>query len=207
MSRRDLTCAALSGLITGSLVGLIGLLRPGLLPAWLAASALVLCPLSFVAGMALATLLGHRWSVMLQLGRFVAVGLVTTALDFSLMNTAMVVLDFASGPLFSICKTGTFSVCLFNSYLWNKHWTFEAGRSGLGQRELVRFTLVRFGVMTLDVGIASLLVNGIGAPDAIPPAVWANIGVASGSFTSMVGNFLGQRFVVFRSRTSPGTTP
>ena len=50
----------------------------------------------------------------------------------------------------------------------------------------------------INVGALSLIVNSIGAPGAVSPALWANIGALIATAASLIWNFLGYKFIVFR---------
>ncbi|PIP92113.1 hypothetical protein COW77_01700, partial [Candidatus Wolfebacteria bacterium CG18_big_fil_WC_8_21_14_2_50_39_7] len=86
---------------------------------------------------------------------------------------------------------------VINSYFWNKHWTFGVSDSA-NIKEFSQFMAVSLVGFAINVGAASLLVNFIGSPESISPERWANIGALSATIISLVWNFVGYKFIVFK---------
>lgn len=155
--------------------------------------------LSFFAPLALfvVKLLGRKWKVLEEFGKFAAVGTLNTLLDIGVLNALMITTGIVAGIGFSGFKAISFLVGTTNSYFWNKFWTFQNSMpiSVSQYSRFFLFTLVGTGI---NVSVASVLVNGIGAPAGISPSLWANISALIAVFTAMMWNFLSYRKIVFK---------
>ena len=77
-------------------------------------------------GMLVASLLGKRFLVFLQAGKFLLVGALNTFIDLGVLNMLIWISGIAAGAWYIVFKSISFLVATVNSYFWNKHWTFEA---------------------------------------------------------------------------------
>jgi putative flippase GtrA len=148
-------------------------------------------------GYSVAYLLSKRWPVLLQFVKFGIVGGLNSMLDLGVLNILIKWSGIASGLYFSLFKTLSFTVAVINSYFWNKYWTFHSG-DGPRPIEFFKFVSVTAVGLAINVGTASLVVNFIGAPEGISPALWANIGAVSSVLISLFWNFIGIKFIVFK---------
>lgn len=142
--------------------------------------------------------LSRWWPVLLQFVKFGIVGGLNAMIDLGVLNFLIYFSGIAAGFLYSVFKSVSFLTAVTNSYFWNKYWTFKS-ESGVAKVEFAKFFLVNLFTFTLNVGTASVLVNVVGAPAGFSPELWANIGAVSAVFISMFINFLGMKFIVFRS--------
>ncbi|TSA45629.1 GtrA family protein, partial [bacterium] len=143
--------------------------------------------------------LSRFWPVFDQFGKFAAVGTLNTLLDLGVLNLLMFLTGLYGGFSFVGFKAISFLAGTTNSYFWNKLWTFQ-------NKLPVTFSeYLRFGAFTLvgaliNVGVASLIVNVIGAPANFNPKLWANIGALVAVLASFLWNFLSYRNIVFKNR-------
>ncbi len=147
-------------------------------------------------------LLGKKWPVFEQFGKFAAVGTLNTLLYLAVINFLILLTDISRGSSYSVFVVLGFLVATTNSYLWNKFWTFES-KAPVTLREygvFIGFTVV--GTL-INVGVASLIVNDIGAPAGVDPKLWANVGALTAVFVSFIWNFLAYRKIVFRRKNNP----
>lgn len=121
-----------------------------------------------------------------QFYRFVFVGALNTAVDlgiFLFLNNLMVV-------HYIYCQIGGYSAGVFNSFIWNKYWTFQQPKKN-------QSLLSQFGKFLLVNGV-SLLLTLIGLAILIDfwavPAIAAKLLIL---FLSQLVNFAGYRFLVF----------
>lgn len=141
--------------------------------------------------------LGTRNPVFFQFGKFLTIGLSNTAIDFGILNLLMFLTNIESGYLYSIFKATSFLVAVINSYLWNKFWTFENTGTAIG-KEVLQFMTISGVGFVINVIVASFIVNVIGSVGGISPRLWANIGAFAAIVISVVWNFVGYKFVVFK---------
>ncbi len=145
--------------------------------------------------------LSRFWPVLDQFGKFAAVGTLNTLLDLGILNLLMFLTGFYGGPPYVGFKTVSFIVGMTNSYFWNKLWTFQ-NKSPVTLTEYLRFGALTLVGTFINVGVASLIVNAIGAPDGFDLRVWANVGAIIAVFSAMLWNFLSYRNLVFKNSTS-----
>jgi len=149
------------------------------------------------------SLLSRLFPVLLQIAKFVAVGGLNTLLDLGILNILIFISGIASGYWYSIFKSISFIVAVINSYFWNKYWTF-GGSKTVSVKEFSQFFVVSLIGFGINIGLASFVVNVInpisliGPIGLITPERWANIGALAATIISLVWNFVGYKFIVFK---------
>jgi len=152
-----------------------------------------------VVALWIAALISKMVPVILQIAKFAATGVLNTLLDIGVLNLLMFVFGITAGVAYSLFKGISFIVSNINSYFWNKNWTF--GVSGTAStKEFGQFFAVSFIGFLINTGIASLVVNFIGPVSGISATLWANIGAIAATLASLVWNFLGYKFIVFKKQ-------
>lgn len=66
-----------------------------------------------------------KFPILLQLSRFVAIGVINTALDFIVLNFLAKLLGITAGAELGAINIISFSLAVVQSYFWNKYWTFN----------------------------------------------------------------------------------
>lgn len=145
----------------------------------------------------LTSLLSCLFPVLLQIAKFVAVGGLNTLLDLGILNTLIFLSGIAVGWWYSIFKGISFIAAVINSYFWNKHWTFGVGGTA-SVKEFSQFFVVSLVGFGINISLASFVVNVIGSPENISLERWANIGAFATTIVSLIWNFLGYKFIVFK---------
>lgn len=129
--------------------------------------------------------------------RFGIVGVLNTVVDFALLNLLYHVVGLPLLGANTLSVTGG----IVNSFFWNKHWTFSAGGWHRWWRQaLVFVTVSLIGLVINDAGIYVLHVWSGGTS-----VLAVNMQKIGASVISMVWNFLGYRFLAFRSARSEGS--
>lgn len=168
----------------------LGFRRPliALLPV-----ALLLFALLFFAA---ASRLAEKRTWALQAARFLIVGFLNTSISFGLLNFGSLVTGVYSGPGIAALNAAAFIVGFTNSFIWNRYWTFGKSTSSV-ITELSKFLAVTLGSLALDTGLVFSLTTFV-PHDGFSPAVLENLAKIAGAATSMVWNFLGYKFIVFK---------
>lgn len=83
---------------------------------------------------------------------------------------------------------GAFCVALANNFLWNRHWTFEAGHGHPGF-QAARFFAVSVAALLINLAVLEMLISGASMGDL--PAQAIAVAVA------MPFNFLGNKLWTF----------
>ncbi len=195
MLKKDLINAAVIGFVVAAIF--LGVIKNTGLSVPYLNTALFIFPVLSVLGMFIASLLARKFAVLLQAARFLLVGGLNTFIDLGVLNLLIFAGGTAVGIWFTIFKGIAFIVAVLNSYVWNKYWTFEAKTQAQG-KEFLGFLLVSIVGFVINVGVASFLVNALGAPDAISENMWANVAAVTATFTAMLWNFIGYKLFVFK---------
>lgn len=157
----------------------------------------VVLPLLSVAGLFIAYVLAKKISIIYQAAKFILVGVLNTFIDLGVLNVLILFTGIFSGTGFVVFKGASFLVAVINSYVWNKYWTFKS-RDSQAAKEFSQFMFVSVIGILINVGTAALIVNVIGPQGGIAPQVWANVGALASVVISLVWNFIGYKFWVFR---------
>jgi putative flippase GtrA len=188
--------------VTGFYAGFIGwqvlafLGRPsfaGFSFAWL----MLLIPILWILGVNLGYFLGQWVGFFRQFGRYAVVGFTNFSVDTGIVNLLIGLSGIASGWWFPAFKGISFLVAVTHSYFWNRRWVFESRVEGQ-KEEFGKFMGVNLVAIAINVGTASLVVNGINPMFGFDANTWANVGVIVGSATALLFNFIGFRLFVFK---------
>ncbi len=157
---------------------------------------ITLALLTVIGFFILGILLGRFLPILRQVAKFSIVGGLNTFLDFAVLNFLIAGSGIVAGWGYSSFKGVSFLVAVTNSFFWNKYWTFEYHKKE--KFEFLQFLAVSIIGLLVNVGVASLIVNAIGPMGGASPTLWANIGALTAVAASLVWNFLGYKFIVFR---------
>jgi len=199
--KKDLILSAIVGLVCALLIWPImkNLPLPQINPLYLIITLPILC----VIGMVIALALGRFLRIIYQLAKFILVGTLNTFLDWGILNLFIFLTDASSGPQYSLFKGGSFLIATFNSYFWNKKWTFAKADGAPAKkdtgREVIQFFVVSLIGFALNVGLATVIVNVIGPQFGLNAKTWANVGAFGGTLLGLVWNFLGFKLIVFKN--------
>jgi putative flippase GtrA len=137
-----------------------------------------------------------------QFSKFIIVGGVNTGIDFAILNVLMYLTEINSGyPLF-VLNCVSFSVAVVNSYYMNRRWTFKEAAKGIVDKnagvQFSQFFIVSIIGITLNGLVLTAITSYIIAPFGMGPQLWANIAKLFATGVSLVWNFIGYKFFVFK---------
>jgi len=202
MDKKNFLISGVAGVLIGLLTipTISNLPLPGGLADLGAGKVAIILGLLSIVGYVVAELLAKLLPVFRQIGRFAIVGVLNTVLDFAILNALISVSGIAEGPLATTFKGVAFIVAVVNSYYWNKYWAFEF--KGKVNKEFLQFFVVSAVGFGLNVGAFAVVVNVIGPVGDIPVEAWANVGALAGTFAGLVWNFVGYKFIVFKTKST-----
>lgn len=136
-----------------------------------------------------------------QFSKFVVVGFLNTALDFGILNLLMWWTAIYSGRWIILLNIISFSVAVINSYFWNKFWTFrakEADEAGEVAQEFSQFAAVTLVGLAINTGVIFVVTTHIPPFFNLSSEIWANFAKAAATGFSLIWNFIGYKFIVFK---------
>ena len=153
----------------------------------------------FVIGILVSGALAKFLPIFSQFGRFVAVGVLNTTIDFGVLNLISAAAGVTAGVVIGGVNVPGFVVAVTNSYFWNKLWVFKQQDTKLFH-DLPQFFAVTAGGVILNSLIVVMLTSFLHPVFGFTPARWLTIAKLCATAFTLVWNFLGYKFIVFRQR-------
>jgi putative flippase GtrA len=191
-------------LILGGIIGLfLAFILQGfgfsLFSPWVLIPAL---PILAIAGVYIGELIGKKIPVILQLIKFSMVGFANTAVDFGILNLLMAMTGITSGKNIFFLNSISFVVAVTHSYFWNKFWTFKVKKTE-ATKEFLQFLIVSIVGLLINGGIVYMITTWIKPMFGLTEVSWANAGKIVATVISLVWNFIGYKFIVFKKKDEP----
>ena len=140
-------------------------------------------------------------STAIQFRKFLAIGTLNTAIDFGTLNLLSWLTGIYGGVRLAPINVLGVLFALTNSYLLNKHWTFKApAHPG---RRVGRFVLVSLTGVGLNTALVVALTDVMMRPAGITSQLWENLAKALATGGTLLWDFLGYKFLVFRAPHAP----
>ncbi len=158
----------------------------------------LIIPVLWILGVNLGYFLGRWLGFFNQFGKYAAIGFTNFVVDTGVVNLLIAFSGIASGVGFSVFKSLSFIVAVTHSYLWNRLWVFESQEGQ--KKEFIKFMTVNLVAITVNVGVASFVVNYVDPIYGFDPKTWANVGVVIGSAVSLIFSFVGFKLIVFKTK-------
>jgi dolichol-phosphate mannosyltransferase len=140
----------------------------------------------------LGRLYAYRYPLFFEFVKFCLVGLTGLVVDTAVLVSLVdhVSLDPRFAAVFA------FAGAVSWNYLFNRIWAFESGRSAPVSRSYVFFVSICLGGLGVRIGVMHLLIEYAGM--GVKP--WYILASFVGIAAATVFNFLGSRYVAFKSR-------
>ncbi len=148
----------------------------------------------------IAGLIGKKYPAIFQFAKYAATGAMNSFTDIGILNLLSLIFQVFSGPLIILFNTIGFSVAITNSYFWNNLWVFKKENSVLSLTEFFKFLSVTVIGLAINTAIVYVVTTIVGAPDYTSPALWENIAKLIAVPASVMCNFFGYKFIVFRNK-------
>ncbi|PJE58155.1 MAG: hypothetical protein COU81_02185 [Candidatus Portnoybacteria bacterium CG10_big_fil_rev_8_21_14_0_10_36_7] len=145
--------------------------------------------------------IGRKVLVIYQLVKFFQVGLLNTFLDIGVFNVLILLLNISQEDYrFSYFKSISFLTASTNSYFWNRYWSFSEKRAnGVDKKaEFAKFITVSVIVFIVNLGISTYIFK-VFSPSWLSTKEWATVSAIFGVIFSMIANFVGYKFIVFKA--------
>lgn len=155
-------------------------------------------PFIWAVGVWLGGMLARRIRVFAQFSKFVAVGFLNTALDFGVLNLLSMITGITAGFVVGGVNIPGVALSVTNAYFWNKFWVFKDRDDKSIFSDLPKFAVVSIAGILINSGIVILLTTYVPVPVFLTDERWLNLAKVAASFVSLITNFLGYKFLVFR---------
>jgi putative flippase GtrA len=134
----------------------------------------------------------------IQFIKFAFVGGINTGIDFAVLNSLMWISGIYKGEDIIFFNIIAFTVATINSYFMNKHWTFKAREKKEAGKEFSQFFLISLIGISINTSIVYSITTFIEPSFGLSSPLWANFAKASATVISLVWNFIGYKFIVFK---------
>lgn len=139
-----------------------------------------------------------KFPILKQLAKFIIVGGINTGIDFLVLNIEMILTGITSGPSMLILNSISFSAATTNSFFMNKRWTFEDKGDKKDGVKFSQFLIVSIIGITINGGVVYLITSFVDPLFGLNPQLWANVAKLFATGISLVWNFIGYKFIVFK---------
>ena len=147
----------------------------------------------------IAGLIGLHSLALFQFAKYGAAGALSAFIDLGILNIFSLIFRIYSGPLILIFNSVGFLIATTNAYFWNRLWAFKTDTGRPNLKEYARFICVTFTGLLLNTGIVYLLTTVIGPPIGVSEPVWENIAKFTAIIPNVMWNFVGYKFIIFKS--------
>ncbi|MFH1401846.1 MAG: GtrA family protein [Parcubacteria group bacterium] len=158
---------------------------------------LIVFPVIFLIGVLAAKFLEKFTSLFSQIVKFVEVGVLNTFIDVGILNLLIGLTGITAGFWLVPLNAVSFLFAMTNSYFWNKSWTFKIREQATG-KNFLRFLSVSGIGWLINTGVLVLITGLISPLFGLSAGAWANIAKLGAIIVSMVWNFIGYKFFVFK---------
>jgi len=157
-------------------------------------------------------------NIFKQISKFVIVGVINTGIDFAVLNLLTSLTKIYSGKWIVVFNSISFTAAVINSYFMNKRWTFhqsadiarppadnqKLNSKERGQKQTPKEFMQFVIVSVIGISINDIIVYGITTFTAplfgLSEKLWVNAAKICATATSMVWNFIGYKFFVFKPK-------
>jgi putative flippase GtrA len=197
MKRGDIIASLILGGIIGLFLAFIlqgfgfGIFSPWIL--------ILVLPILAVIGTFIGELIGKKIPIILQLIKFAMVGFANTAVDFGILNLLMAASGIYSGKNIFFLNSISFIVAVIHSFFWNKFWTFRVKKTE-ATKEFLQFLIVSIIGLLLNSAIVYMITTWMKPMFGMGEISWANAGKIAATVISLIWNFIGYKFIVFKKK-------
>jgi len=142
-------------------------------------------------------------TIIKQISKFVIVGVINTGIDFAVLNALLFSTKIYSGRWLILFNSISFSAAVINSYFLNKYWTFKSQNvEDSKAKQFSQFLIIS----SIGISINDAIVYGLATFTSplfgFSAQMWTNVAKLFATAASMVWNFIGYKFIVFKKKDS-----
>lgn len=141
-----------------------------------------------------------------QFVQFAVIGVFNTLADLLILLSLSFLTGIKMGIGAGVLQAISFSIVSFLSFLANKKWTFKEKTKDIGRAAVkyVQFIVITIGGLAIKAGLVYVITTFI-SPIFIPvinfqfnPTLWLAFASLGATAVSLVWNFIGYKFIVFK---------
>lgn len=159
---------------------------------------LIIVPALALIANAVFYFIGKRIPIFYQLARFLTVGFANTAVDFGILNLLMLISLTSKNEILALFNVISFLIAATHSYFWNKLWTFQIKEKTKAFSQFSQFVVISFVGVLINSGIIYFVIEWAG--QEMGKQVWVNIAKVFATIISLMWNFVGYKFIVFKKK-------
>jgi len=139
----------------------------------------------------------QKYPIVRQFAKFVVIGFVNTGIDFLVLNIEMALTGIHDGPYMFLLNAVSFAIATVNSYFLNRKWAFQDNSSEQG-KQFSQFIAVSLVGVVINSTIVYTITTYVSPIVIENPVLWANLAKVAATGISLIWNFLGYKFFVFK---------
>lgn len=155
-------------------------------------------PIIFLLGILVGQVISKFIRVISEIIKFIEIGVLNTFIDMGILNVLVWLTGITSGAWVILMNSLSFFCATTNSYYWNKFWTFKK-EGQRKEKEFLQFLVVSVIGWGINTGIVFSGTTLISPMANLSAGAWVNIMKIVATLIAMVWNFLGYKFIVFKS--------
>jgi len=133
----------------------------------------------------------------------VIVGVINTGIDFAVLNALLFSTKIYSGRWLILFNSISFSAAVINSYFLNKYWTFKSQNvEDSKAKQFSQFLIISVIGISINDAIVYGLATFTSPLFGLSAQMWTNVAKLFATAASMVWNFIGYKFIVFKKKDS-----
>jgi len=148
----------------------------------------------------LGQLIGRKISVVAQFCRYATVGVANTLVDFGILNLLMWSTDIYRGKTLILLNSISFLIAVIHSYIWNKLWAFKGTQKSGIFTQFTQFLVITLIGLLFNSGIVYIISSQMNPLFGLSIKVWTNIAKIIATAVSLIWNFIGYKFIVFKKK-------
>jgi putative flippase GtrA len=159
-------------------------------------------PIICIVAFWLADLIKEKYKFVIELVKYVFIGVLAVLLDLKVFALLIWLVGLDVVIVGGFLKAISFLISVFAKFIGNKYWTFGEKSNKKIENEILKFVLVTFVGLIIDVGAFYYFSKILGPQFSLPNDVWVKVCVICAAIVAAAWNFLSYKFIVFKKMPS-----
>ncbi len=132
-----------------------------------------------------------------EAARYIVVAAGNVLLNTTTFNILLFSSGVTQGPLIFFFTCISYGIAIVNAFFWNKHWVFKHNKANT-TGTYISFLAVTISMALFGSLMTYFLTTHVPTPFGLSGHVWANISLLLTIPVTFLGNFLGNKYLVFK---------